>query len=153
MVDISPVFWHPELKLPRYYRYGDKVPSLDEKCTEFLDAYAKLLAEEESGRVAKSTIFNVVSAAWELKRDWELYRRPEVESIIKTHIPDLVRKYGVSQIWKAGYQSTFQRRIEEQLDDDTPLEKRYHCGRCGREIWNPLSVKRGIGPVCWGKHD
>lgn len=26
-----------------------------------------------------------------------------------------------------------------------------YCGRCGRGLRNPLSVKRGIGPVCWRK--
>jgi hypothetical protein len=144
-VELPRVFFHPELLLPRYGYYGD----FDENCTRFLDSYAKFLTEEESGRVAKSTIFQVVSAAWRLKKDsWELRKRPEIESIIKTTIPDLVRKYGVTRIWKAGYPDTFQRRIEEQLDDDTPLEKRYHCGRCGRELSAELSVKRGYGPIC-----
>ena len=144
-VELPKLFWHPGLVLPREGCYGD----FDENCTRFLDSYAKFLTEEESGRVAKSTIFQVVSAAWRLKKDsWDLRKRPEIESIIKTQIPDLVRKYGVTRLWKAGYPGTFQRRIEEQLDDDTPLEKRYHCGRCGREIWNPLSVRRGLGPVC-----
>jgi hypothetical protein len=99
--------------------------------------------------VAKSTIFQVVSAAWRLKKDsWDLRKRPEIESIIKTTMPDLVRKYGVTRIWKAGYPDTFQRRIEEQLDDDTPLERRFQCARCGREIWAELSVKAGYGSVC-----
>ena len=148
MVDIPRVFWHTELKLPRIHHYGDRQASFDEKCNEFLDAYAKLLTEEEAGRVAKSTIFNVVSAAWAVKKDWELYKRPEIESIIKTQIPDLVRKYGVSRLWKAGYAETFARRVEEELGDDTPFDRRFHCGRCGREIWNKLSVNRGYGPVC-----
>lgn len=26
------------------------------------------------------------------------------------------------------------------------------CGCCGRGLTNPLSVKRGIGPICWGKN-
>ena len=148
MVDIPRVFFHPELVLPRFHHYGEKLESFNENCTAFLDAYAKFLTEEESGRVAKSTIFQVVSAAWRLKKDsWDLRKRPEIESIIKTSIPDLVRKYGVTRIWTAGYPDTFQRRIEEQLDDDAPLAGRYHCGRCGREIWNPLSVKRGLGPI------
>ena len=152
MVDISPVFWHPELVLPRLHHYGDKQESFDEKCKNFLDAYAKLLTEEESGCVAKSTIFQVVSTAWSLKKaSWDLRKRPEIESIIQTQIPDLVRKYGFTRIWKAGYPDTFQRRVEELLDDDTPFDRRYHCGRCGREIWNPLSVKRGIGPICFHK--
>ena len=147
-VELPKAFWHPELILPRFHHYGDKPESFDEKCQAFLDAYAKFLTEEETGRVAKRTIFQVVSAAWRLKRDWELRKRPEVESIVETQIPDLVRKYGVTRIWRAGYPDTFQRRVEEQLDDDTPLDRRYHCGRCGREIWNKLSVRRGFGPVC-----
>jgi len=151
MVRLPKAFWHPELKLPKFHHYGERLESFDEKCRDFLDAYAKLLTEEESGRVAKSTIFQVVSAAWRLKKDWELRKRPEIESIIKTRIPDLVRKYGVTRIWKAGYLDTFQRRVEEQLDDDTPFDRRYHCGRCGREIWNSLSVKRGLGPICFHK--
>lgn len=149
MVELPKVFWHPELRLPKYHSYGEPMESFENKCTAFLDAYAKLLTEEESGRVAKSTIFQVVSVAWQLKKDsWDLRKRPEIESIVKTQIPDLVRKYGVTRIWKAGYPDTFQRRIEEQLDDDTPLGRRYHCGRCGRELSAELSVKRGLGPVC-----
>jgi hypothetical protein len=152
LVDIPRVFWHPELKLPKEHHYGERLASFDEKCQDFLDAYKRFLDEEQTGRVAKSTIFQVVSAAWRLKRDWKLHKRPEVESIIKTQISDLVRKYGMTRIWKAGYASTFQRRIEEELgEDDETLERRYQCGRCGREIWNPLSVKRGIGPVCYHK--
>jgi hypothetical protein len=151
-VELPKLFFHPELRLPKYHAYGDLEESFEENCKAFLDSYAKLLTEEESGRVAKSTIFQVVSAAWRLKKDsWELRKRPEIESIIKTSIPDLVRKYGVTRIWKAGYPDTFQRRIEEQLDDDTPLERRYHCGRCGRELTAKLSVQRGIGPICWHK--
>jgi len=148
-VELPRVFWHPNLVLPKYHSYGDLEDSFEDKCKAFLDAYAKLLTEEESGRVAKSTIFQLVSAAWRLKKEgWNLRKNPVVEAMIKTTVPDLVRKYGVTRIWKAGYADTFQRRIEEQLDDDTPLERRYHCGRCGREIWNPLSVRRGLGPVC-----
>ena len=25
------------------------------------------------------------------------------------------------------------------------------CGRCGRQLTDPISVSRGIGPECWGK--
>jgi hypothetical protein len=25
------------------------------------------------------------------------------------------------------------------------------CGKCGRKLTNPISVRRGIGPICWEK--
>jgi hypothetical protein len=25
------------------------------------------------------------------------------------------------------------------------------CGRCGRELKDKASIKRGFGPVCWAK--
>ena len=28
-----------------------------------------------------------------------------------------------------------------------------HCGCCGRELTDPESVERGIGPICWKKLD
>jgi len=32
MVDIPRVFWHPELVLPRFHHYGEKLESFDENC-------------------------------------------------------------------------------------------------------------------------
>lgn len=26
-----------------------------------------------------------------------------------------------------------------------------NCKRCGKELTNPQSIKRGYGPICWGK--
>lgn len=26
-----------------------------------------------------------------------------------------------------------------------------HCEICGRKLTNPISIARGIGPICWGK--
>ena len=141
------LFFHPDLRLPKYHAYGDLEESFEDECKAFLDSYAKLLAEEESGRVANTTVIQVVAAAWKLKKDsWRLRKDPVVKAMIESTVPELVRKYGMTRIWKAGYADTFQRRVEEELGDEAV--KSYRCARCGRALSAELSVKRGLGPVC-----
>ena len=144
-VEIPRVFWHPELNLPRYAHYGEVQQSFEEQCKEFLDAYARLLNEEESGRVGNTTVMQVIASAWKLKRQYGLKNEPMLDAMIWNTVPDLVRKYGMTRLWKAGYADTFQRRVEEELADD---RRRYRCARCGRALSADLSVKRGLGPVC-----
>ena len=148
-VELPRVFFHPELRLPKYHSYGELEESFEDKCKSFLDAYAQLLTEEETGRVANTTVIQVIAAAWKLKRcsfSVDLAKEPVVKAMIKTTVPELVRKYGMTRLWKAGYADTFQRRVEEELGDDST--KSFRCARCGRALSADLSIKRGLGPVC-----
>jgi hypothetical protein len=146
-VELPKTFWYPELKLPRYAHHGELEESFEDKCKSFLDAYAQLLTEEETGRVANTTVIQVVAAAWKLKHcSIGLGEEPVVKAMIETTVPELVRKYVMTRIWKAGCVDTFQRRVEEQLGDEATTS--YRCARCGRALSADLSVKRGLGPVC-----
>ncbi len=40
---------------------------------------------------------------------------------------------------------------DKQLLPGYFLEHNSHCGRCGRELTTPESIKTGLGPVCRGK--
>jgi hypothetical protein len=148
LVDIPKLFWHPGLKLPRHTHYGEIEQTFEQERGAFLDAYARLLTEEETGRVANTTVIQVIASAWKLKK-WEtlnLNKDQVLKAMVETTVPELVRKYGMTRIWKAGYVDTLQRRVEEELGDDNG--KSYRCARCGRALSAELSVKRGIGPVC-----
>lgn len=146
-VELPKLFWHPDLRLPKYHAYGDLEESFEDNCKAFLDSYAKLLTEEESGRVANTTVIQVVAAAWKLKRSsFDLRKETVIKAMIETTVPELVRKYGMTRLWKSGYADTFQRRVEEELGDEAV--KSYRCARCGRALSAELSVKRGIGPIC-----
>lgn len=35
--------------------------------------------------------------------------------------------------------------------DQAEFVEESHCGRCGRELTDPVSIERGIGPECYGK--
>jgi len=148
-VRLSPLLWHPDLRLPSTYVTGSD-ERFTENCQLFLATYARFLKEEESGRVANTTILQLISSAWQLKKNWQLSKHPEIQSLIQTQIPTVARKYGVSQLWKAGYATTFQRHAEEILRDDGD-EACYRCARCGRALSAELSVKRGLGPICFRK--
>lgn len=110
---------------------------------------SELRLQQETGKVSRAVIVNTILAAWQLRRMRLLSSfYDDVRNVLEVQVPEIARRYGLTRLWRATYSDMLRRRLEEQLDDDTSLEKRYHCGRCGREIWNELSVGRGLGPVC-----
>jgi hypothetical protein len=42
---------------------------------------------------------------------------------------------------------------QSQQEQAEPVQQQSvgKCIRCGRKLTDPASIKRGMGPVCWGK--
>lgn len=55
---------------------------------------------------------------------------------------DRAWKYAVQQILGAAT------RIQQDLDGVYRIEESSHCGRCGLELTDPVSIARGLGPHC-----
>lgn len=119
----------------------------------FLQVYGDLLIQEERGSVNEAVILNVILVGWELKKHG--YQKDEnVRTILSIQLPQIAKKYGFSKLYRAGLLWTLKRRLEETVAKHGGLAivaMRLHCARCGRAIWNPLSIKRGLGPICKDK--
>lgn len=152
MVRLPSTFWHPEIRLPRAAWHPGR--SYDEMLTEersrLLESYRKLKQQEETGQVSESVILQTLLSAWALRRSWRMSQDSQVSPIL-AEIPALAKKYGLSKIWNAALWDTMVKRVEQLFADEAPGAERFRCGRCGRAIWNPLSVKRGLGPICYHK--
>jgi len=140
----------PEVTFPRApwqsFIHGRR-QNFDEERQRFLEAYSRLLAEEQTGQVSETVILQTVASAWGLSRRFEIKTDRMLEDQVKS-VGEIARKYGLTRIWKAHYYDTFLRRTEDHCHQES---SGYRCARCGREIWNPLSVKRRLGPVCFHK--
>lgn len=46
-----------------------------------------------------------------------------------------------------------QKKIDEKIDNNNNNNSKLSkpCKKCGRKLTNPTSLKRGYGPICWGK--
>jgi len=81
------------------------------------------------GKVRKDTLINLA----EYMTYWDDYTEEEARqarAILKEfHLEKLI-----------GNQDLINRELEK--------EYHYRCGRCGRALSNPISVKYGYGPVC-----
>ena len=151
MVRLPNTFWHPELKLPRAsWLPGKYSDTLSDERSCLLESYKTLKQQEEAGQVSESVILQTILSAWALRRSWRMSQDPEISPIL-AEIPLLAKKYGLSKIWTAAFWDTMVKRVEELFADEAPGAERFRCGRCGRAIWNPLSVKRGLGPICYHK--
>jgi len=149
---IPATFWHlGDVEIPKDPWYNHSDDDFAELRSRFLTGLQELEREEESGIVQQSTVLNLLMAAWALKRDWHSSRDGDLLKRVGA-TREIAKKYGFTKMWDAAYYSTFLDRLGQKCDDDRPRSQIHHCGRCGREIWNKLSVKRGKGPVCWGKH-
>lgn len=123
-----------------------------EERKQFESYLQALERQEETGTVESSIVLNTLFAAWTLRRKlWYFNKDPAFKDrILRTR--EIAKKYGYTKLWDATYYATLQLRFEKLSERvGEKLTTRHQCGRCGREIWNPLSVKRGIGPVCWHK--
>lgn len=149
LVRIPAIFWHPELHI-----HKNRSLWQEDEVRQGLDIFYNHLndleSQEQDGTVSRVTVINTILAARQLRNSWTL-RKDEgfIRAIQK--VAQLAKKYGFSKLWKAGYYDTMLRRLEEICEADPELATRHHCGRCGRAIWNEVSVRRGIGPVCWHK--
>lgn len=60
----------------------------------------------------------------------------------------------IHRILQADYNAYFVRFPElsrQALALEAVLAKRGRCRRCGRELTNPVSIARGVGPECYGR--
>jgi hypothetical protein len=149
------------LHVPKFRRYHADSLELQNAAlnvkAHLLENYRELVAQEERGQVAEVIVLNTLFAAWELQRlRFWIRKDPDASLIdeIQATMPMIVKKYGFSKLWRASYESTLQKRVSELLErrgGEAAIKRAYHFGCCGRAIWVPLSVKRGVGPVCWHK--
>jgi len=148
-VEISRVLGHPSIQIPRENFYHDDVTAVEAR---FLESLSELRLQEETGQVSETVIVNTILAAWQLTRMWNPKRRDDVKNALEVQVPEIARKYGFTNLWRAHYQFTLQRRVSKFLKEDIKtIEARRRCARCGRAIWNKLSVRRGLGPICKDK--
>lgn len=141
-----------EIELPHDDWYRNDVATVGRR---FLELYEQLRKQEEKGSVSEPLVLNVILAGWELKKHG-YYKDENLRTIMSDQLPALAKKYGFSKLWRAGILWTLKRRLEETVAKHGGLAivaMRLRCARCGRAIWNPLSVKRGKGPICWVKHE
>lgn len=151
-IRVPNTFWHPEVTLPRptWHPGRSYDDMLNDERSRLLESYKALKDQERIGQVSESVVLQTILSAWALKRSYRMSQDPEVSRIL-AEIPSLAKKYGLSRIWQAGFWHTMARRVEELFADGVPGAERFRCGRCGRAIWNSLSVKRGLGPICFHK--
>lgn len=53
--------------------------------------------------------------------------------------------------WTVAALLSFLSGASDQLTRQAELAVVAHCQRCGREITDPESLERGMGPECWGE--
>jgi len=151
-IRVPNTFWHPEVTLPRptWHPRRSYDDILDEERSRLLESYKTLKEQEAAGQVSESVVVQTILSAWALKRSHRMSKDPEASRIL-AEIPSLAKKYGLSRVWQAALWGTMARRVDELYADGVPGAERFRCGRCGRTIRNPLSVKRGLGPICFHK--
>jgi hypothetical protein len=117
----------------------------------FESYFRELEQQEAAGIVQASVVIETILTAWALRNRLYRFRNDPVrEKILK--VEEIAKKYGYSKLWNARMFGTLNSRVQKlEGKEGSLIPKKHHCGCCGRAIWNPLSVKRGIGPVCWHK--
>lgn len=123
---------------------------------QLFESYLRELQRQESTGVVQATaVIETILTAWTLRsKMYHFNRDPEVsELIVKvSNVKDIAKKYGYSSLWNAKMYGTMSSRLLKlQTKEGANFPVKQHCGRCGRAIWNPVSVKRGVGPVCYHK--
>jgi rubrerythrin len=151
-VALPNTFWEPELHIPRNDTWRDA--AFDEAYNS-LKHYAAVVAQEEgTGIVDRTNIINLLLSAWAIRgQKWKLQKKdPELAQRL-AGMREVAKRYGLTKIWDAAYYDTMLRKLNERCTGDMRAERVYCCARCGRAIWNPLSVRRGVGPVCFHRRD
>lgn len=149
LIKIPNLFWVPEVKVPskNYWHDAGRKEAYD----SFLFYLNEVQHQEATGVVNRTDIVNLILSAWTLKHQtsWMKGERPElVGPILKMR--ELAKKYGLTKIWDAGYFDTMLERADLKFSGDFgDSSKAQFCGKCGRAIWAPQSVQRGVGPVCF----
>jgi hypothetical protein len=150
VIRLPVTFWHPEIQVPKrsavYTQEG-----ATETAGDFLECYDQLRQEESTGKVSESTILNMVLSAWTLKRHYPNSMPKAIKALFHEEVPELVRKYGCTKLYAGVFWDTMEARLEETLKDLWDGGHEFRCARCGRAIWNPMSVRRGLGPICKDK--
>jgi hypothetical protein len=135
------------------WRINDKI--LEEQRHRFEAYLHEVQRQEADGIVKANTIIETILAAWTLRSKlWCFNKDPDVHDLIAkiSKVGETAKKYGYSQLWNAKMYGTLKTRLFKlQTKEGATLPLKHHCGRCGRVIWNPVSVKRGVGPVCYHK--
>ena len=130
-----------------------KAEDFELEVSYFRMCHANLKQAEDSGIVPGNIPVETVLAAWSLRRQQWRIKDPSLKGLI-LNAGLIARKYGLTKIWTARYHDTLRTRLEKYLAKlPDGLKARSFCGRCGRPIWNPQSVRQGRGPVCIHKRD
>jgi hypothetical protein len=145
VVSIPPLFWQPSLVVPR--QFGN---DFDQQVQAFRQDLAELRKQEASGLVSRSAVLSVLLDAWSLRNSYRLPQDREL-GLSVLGIREVAKKYGLSKLWRSRYHSQLIDRTNAACTSSGGRSPAYNCGICGRQIWNPISVARGIGPVCFGK--
>lgn len=152
LIPLPNLFWEPKLHIPRRDTWSDRC--FDEAYASLKYYQAIVAREEETGIVDRTNVINLLLSAWALRgQKWKLQQKdPELAERLGS-MREIAKRYGLSRIWDASYYDTMLTRLNERCNGDMRAERVYCCARCGRAITAELSIKRGIGPVCWHKRE
>jgi hypothetical protein len=152
-VTIPKLFWQLDnLKVPRDPWMSSGDPYFAEAKVSFEFYLAEVQRQEREGVVDRTNVVNLLMSAWALKHNWHLSREPDLQKQVLA-CRETARKYGLTKIYDAAYWHTMVNRLEERTRPEHEGRRVSNCGRCGRELTAELSVKRGIGPICWGHRE
>jgi hypothetical protein len=150
-VRIPKLFWVLDgLKVPRDPWISSSDPYFQEAKNSFQFYFEEVRKQEAQGVVDRTDIINLLMSAWALRHNWRSNRDLDLRKRIQ-ECGAIAKKYGLTKIWDAGYYSTMIRRLEDKVRIDHEGRRVSNCGHCGRELTAELSVKRGVGPVCFHK--
>ena len=150
MVPLPNVFWNLDVHAPKRDTWRDA--SFNEAYASLKHYHGVVAQEEKTGIVDRTNIINLLLSAWALRGQKMKLQRidPELATCLAS-MREIAKRYGLTKIWDASYYDTMLTRVNERCSGDMRGERVYCCARCGRAIWNRLSVKRGKGPVCFHK--
>lgn len=148
-IPLPNLFWQSDLKVPpRYAGSGDEY--LQETIGSFTSYWTQIHEQEENGIVNRTDVINLILSAWSLQHmRWKWAgKNPDLLKLV-TATRDIAKKYGFTKLYDAAYHETMISRLEQKFSGDfSDAGKVSCCGRCGRAIWNPISLQYGKGPVC-----
>jgi hypothetical protein len=143
-VAVPPLFWS-DLKVPK--QFGN---DFSQQVQAFHTSLAELRKQEASGLVDRNIVVRLLLATWSLRNSALLTHNQELHYQVLA-VRDIAVKYGLGKLWRSRYHSQLVDRANAACVSGGSRSSVYHCGVCGRTIWNPLSVSRGVGPICFGK--
>ena len=149
-VALPNLFWELDVHVPKRETWRDA--AFDEAYRS-LKYYEQIVSrEEQTGIVDRTDIINLLLSAWALRgqKGKVQQKDPELGQRLAS-MREVAKRYGLTRIWDASYYDTMLTRVNERCSGDMRGQRVYCCARCGRAIWNPTSVKRGVGPVCYHK--